>query len=338
MTVFSGVLWSLGAALCWGSHLVFVKLDCVKKVGIRPIALTLFYAIGLFTASVVAMCSSMLTGSVININSYGLTAGAIYGFAKLLMILAVTDVIGIAMGTAVANTVNVCTAFLAGLCTGESAQPLQLFGLFLLVTGLVVVASPGMIVTGKTFNSAEIALVQDCKPSSSKSKESTPLLQPTVAGGDGMIRCIYILVLAGVGYGVQALPFKLSGGDDAFSYAISLAIGQLFVVLGAFTLTNAVASKTDSEELPNINLETYCTTGIPAGFAGGLLLFSAAYCNSKAVQEIGLIGSTLGQLNMVIAGMWGIAVFKEIQDATLISLFFGGTLLAISGAGFLIWR
>ena len=78
--------------------------------------------------------------------------------------------------------------------------------------------------------------------------------------------------------------------------------------------------------------------GIPAGLAGGGLLFVAAACNTLAVQHIGLVGSTLGQLNMAVAGVWGMALFKELRHRALVAVFGAGLAVACAGAVLLEWH
>jgi len=166
---------------------------------------------------------------------------------------------------------------------------------------------------------------------SQQPNQAFPPPQTTLATtGIGRFRGTLLAMGSGVFMGVQAVPFKQSGSHDSFSYGVSGAFGQ-FLVLLAVSLVSRSTGRTRG-------FKAGLAVGLPAGLAGGMLLFLAATCNASAVNELGIVGSTLGQMNMVIAGIWGMMLFREIQDWRLILIFFVGASVAIVGAGLLEWK
>jgi len=326
----NGILWSIGAIFCWGTAMVFLKLDHIKRLGFRPISLTYLYSIGyLATAAAAFATTRTLDHKDIPITTFGIIGGLIWAAGKLFGILAVTNAAGIAMGQSIQCCVNIMTAFLAGACFGENVFFWQLVGMTLLILGLMMVAAPGMNFTKQALSAKSDADL-----------ELKPLVKSGTPSSVGMLGSMCAAMISGFCMGVQSVPFKLSGDDDALSYAFSGSLAQFCVLSVVFFVERMFlmfSTESPANALLNYTVEADTATaffanGLPAGLAGGLLLFTAAVCNTSAVSEIGLVGACLGQMNMVVAGIWGIALFKEIRDQTLITLFFIGSFIALGGA------
>lgn len=200
----------------------------------------------------------------------------------------------------------------SNLCTPSVVGPTQSFG----------TASNASQQPSQSFPPLQTALVTN---------QSFPPSQTALATtGIGRFRGTFLAMGSGVFMGVQTVPFKQSGSHDSFSYGVSGAFGQ-FLVLLAVSLVSRSTGRTRG-------FKAGLVVGLPAGLAGGMLLFLAATCNASAVNELGIVGSTLGQMNMVIAGIWGMVLFREIRDWRLMLIFFIGASVAIVGAGLLEWK
>jgi len=337
----NGLLFSLGAICCWGTALIFLKVRKVKDAGISPVVMTMFYSIGyLLTALLTAAVTHLTNVSPVHITIEGVLGGVLWGIGKLCTILAVTSPIGIAMGQSIQCCCNIVATFGSGLLTGESTWWPQFLGVCILMVGIAVVASPGMACT-----KSRLALV-DPVPDVCSSQDSSELAHPSdrmtlsehrhsvqavqkSTGGISILLGAWLAAISGLFMGLQALPFKLGADQDSLSYAVSEALGQFLTILTLFSGARLWGLAE--------GFRAGVPIGLLAGLAGGGLLFAAALCNTYAVQEIGLVGSCLSQLNMVVAGTWGIGLFHEITDRRLIVVFFSGTAIAISGASLLEW-
>lgn len=294
----------------------------MKDAQIDPLVMTMFYSIGYLCTAIVAAVVMLSSGEPAHITTNGVLGGLIWGVGKLLSILAVTSQIGIAMGQAIQCCFNIATAFCTGIFTGEQVGVHQLAGIGILIIGLVVVVTPGMPCTKARRRCWKgSSLIQDAELGNDGRAET---FVSTPANGIGMTLGVCLAAASGISMGVQALPFKLSDDNDSLSYAVGGALGQFAAILTACL---------GSRMLGLISgFRASDAVGLLPGLAGGGLLFTAAVCNTFAVQEIGLVGSCLGQLNMVVAGAWGILLFHEIVEWQLIVLFFLGTLTAVGGA------
>jgi len=136
---------------------------------------------------------------------------------------------------------------------------------------------------------------------------------------------LFMAMGSGLCMGLQALPFKLSGSTDSWSYSIGESFGQCVVLVTASVAIQLLKGK----------LSVCCLgfrQGSLAGVAGGSFLFIAATLNTFAVREIGLVGSCIGQANLIVAGLWGIVAFHELVGRRLIMLWCVGAALTLLGA------
>jgi len=243
-------------------------------------------------------------------------------------IFAVTGRVGLAMGQSVQCCANAASSFLAGVCMGEHVWWVQFVAIALLGVGIVGMASPGMHCTR-----ACLGLPTDHAHSKSDGDAGVggcaeSPLEANPAKQVGLLVGMLLALASGLCLGFQAVPFKLSDEHDALTYALGQAVGQ-FVFIMSFSFIARLLGCVQG-------FRSSLAAGLPAGLLGGWLLFAAASCNIFAVENIGLIGSCLSNLNMVVAGTWGIVLFREITERRLILCFFLGTCIALIGAFLLV--
>lgn len=331
----SGLLFALGAIFSWGTALVFLKVKRVKDAKIQPLVMTMFYSLGYLISALVVDIVMILSGDVHHITWSGVLGGVIWGIGKLLTILAVTSRTGLAMGQSIQCCSNVATTFVAGVCNHEQVWWLQFVGIVVLGVGIVGVASPGMQCTKALVRRSDNVWL-DAENVHNDLVATSALKEPVTDSSNvrqlGTAAGVLIALASGVCMGCQALPYKLSSDHDSWSYSFGQALGQFLVILLIFIgawLLGLVRGP---------DMYTDVAIGLPPGCVGGALLFAAAVCNTFAVGEIGLIGSCLSQLNMVVASIYGIFLFREIREFCLIVCFFCGALIALAGAFLLMWK
>lgn len=318
-----GLLYSLGAILCWGTALVFIKVKKVKNADIPPLMMTSFYSLGYVLTGVAVSIVLYAIGKPVHITWYGIGGGLVWGIGKSLTILAITSQIGLAMGQSIQCCVNIVTGFIAGICLGEEVSWLQYLAVLIIGVGISLVAAPGMQCTKSLLSQWKLLVNEDTARGVEESRAK--------GNGDegfGMLIGASLATASGMCMGLQGLPYKLASDHNSLSYAVSQALGQFVII---------VAISAGARFVHPVRLSgSSCLIGTISGLLGGGLLFAAALCNTFAIAQIGLVGSCLSQLNMVVAGLWGICLFREITDYRLILLFFAGTLLALLGAFLLV--
>lgn len=318
MVLADGVLYSLGAVLSWGTALIFLKFGCVKRNNLSSEVMVLHYSIGYLVSSVVAIVVLAAIGEPPQISIPGLVGGLLWGVGKLCIIFAVTSDIGLAIGQAVQCCCNVGITFISGLYTGESVWWVQVIAVLVLALGCLALSAPGMGFVQSWLSPHVSHDFHDLESTDIKSEGGA---DPTLSPLTGLL----LAIGAGVFMGLQAVPFKLGEHVDSWSYAVNESFGQFFVL--------TIASVTI--QFCRGTLRTCCVgfrVGSLAGLAGGGLLFAAATFNTFAVKQIGLVGSCIGQANLIVAGLWGIMLFKEITNWRLIGLWSCGALLTMLGA------
>jgi hypothetical protein len=135
------------------------------------------------------------------------------------------------------------------------------------------------------------------------------------------------------------LHYAKKEGYGGAGYLISFAIGSMIVNIFAwifYLLYKLRQTKEGSLEeaiacLPEWHLKEMC---IP-GFIAGMLYTLGNLCIIVAVDQLGqAVGFSLGQLQLLVGGLWGIFYYKEIAGYRTILSWFGSAFLALCG---IIW-
>jgi hypothetical protein len=141
--------------------------------------------------------------------------------------------------------------------------------------------------------------------------------------------------------GMKLIPlhYAKEEGFGGAGYLISFAIGCMIVNIFAwiiYLLYKLRQTKEGSLEeaiarLPEWHLKEMC---IP-GFLAGLLYTMGNLCIIVAVTYLGqAVGFSLGQLQLLVAGLWGIFYYEEIVGYRTILSWLGSAFLALCG---IIW-
>jgi len=306
---------------------------------------------------------------------WGLGAALVYTPGKILQLWAVRRVgVGLSTGiVASVNSVVAFVVGVAVLGDRPGDMGTASLGISMLLMGAIGMVnckpSASAEVTD-TKNPEDVATLTIVSPSSQKitrrssscikiSMNAEPVPEMTIQSPIASIDWTGILaaVLSGACLGLQGVPFRLgsSAVSSAFSpYATAavflLAQGPLTLL--TLTLTGCITSRTTAQIQSYQILPTHASPSKTKrrffekgdtqirlaawGMSAGLIFSFAAIGQVVTVTTFGAtVGMPLTQLNLVVAGVWGIAYFREIRHWKSILLFFVSAALAMVGGGVL---
>eukprot|EP00927_Polykrikos_kofoidii_P065932 TRINITY_DN61625_c0_g1_i1.p1 TRINITY_DN61625_c0_g1~~TRINITY_DN61625_c0_g1_i1.p1 ORF type:complete len:354 (-),score=32.29 TRINITY_DN61625_c0_g1_i1:39-1040(-) len=325
-SVTAGLPFVAGAIFCWGTALIFLKFRCVVRRKIPGEVMVLYYALGYFLASSASAGLLLLSGHTLSINAAGIFGGSLWGVGKVLTIFAVIGALGLATSQSIQCAANVLTNVVANALIRRELLWEQVGGVCLLLLGLVTVTLARME-TSKPYKTSLHS--QDAENAASElmmTGASVTLVSSDPSWVSDVVIGVVLAIGSGIFMGVQAVPFRLCEGSDPLEYVINEGIGQFLVTM--LSCGGVVLRRWRQKTLSDLSWRQ----GVPAGFVGGALAFAAAAFNTKAVAEMGLLAGCLSQLNMVVAGLWGIVLFREIHAVLSIAVFFLGVAFAFGGA------
>mmetsp|Transcript_7928 Transcript_7928/g.17393 ORF Transcript_7928/g.17393 Transcript_7928/m.17393 type:complete len:337 (-) Transcript_7928:83-1093(-) len=326
----AGLAFSLVAIFSWGTALIPLKLASGKKNGVT--LMTLGLSSGYLLSAGVA---ALVLHSVEELEwvSSGLIGGVLWGLGKILVTRAVAGA-GLAAAQAIQCVFNIGAAFVAGVALfDEPASATSAVAVFLLMVGLVTIAVPCPPRCSALFASQleppEGLLGQTERETNKEHSEANSHLPHIAALG--------LAAVSGVLIGCQSVPFKLDKSEpSSWAYTISQSISQFTVIVIAcgtlFVIERRRVLALQPVEEPRPPLIPR-PDGILLALGGGVLLFVAAACSTTAVSLMGLsVAQPVAQLNMVVAGAWGIYGFHEVTNPLEIVRFFTGCVVAVAGA------
>eukprot|EP00927_Polykrikos_kofoidii_P031774 TRINITY_DN27247_c0_g1_i1.p1 TRINITY_DN27247_c0_g1~~TRINITY_DN27247_c0_g1_i1.p1 ORF type:complete len:334 (+),score=30.49 TRINITY_DN27247_c0_g1_i1:122-1123(+) len=328
--VTSGLPYVAGAIFCWGTALIFLKIRCVVSRKIPGTVMSLYYSFGYLLAASTGAVFLVASGHSFSISAMGIVGGSLWGVGKVLTIFAVTGALGLATGQAMQCAANVLTNFVANAIIRGDCMWEQVGGVFLLLLGLVTLTVPRMGESTPGKHSLPLHVQEHVEISAMTDGASSVAVAANESEKLKMMTGVALALGSGVFMGVQAVPFRLSEGSDPWEYVINESFGQFVVIL--LSCGGVVLSDLRKKTLPDLSWRQ----GVPAGLAGGSLLFAAAAFNTLAVAEMGLLAGCLSQLNMIVAGLWGILFFREMHGVFAITLFFLGAAFALAGAALVV--
>jgi len=137
----------------------------------------------------------------------------------------------------------------------------------------------------------------------------------------GMLCCLVL----GIMNGSMMVPTRFTPKDaSGISYVISFSIGVVLVtpVVAAFYFLVR-------RQMPVFHLRETLVPGLITGFIWSIGNFLSIY----AVIYLGLtIGFPLTQMALVISGLWGLIVFRELSGVRTIVMWFFSVAVLLSGA------
>jgi hypothetical protein len=332
-----GICLCAVAIVSRGTALVPLKLVGSKRNGVpvTTIALSGGYLLAASLAAVVMIATNKPAWS----NS-GLFGGLIWGAGKIFNILSVSGATGLAAGQGTQCSVNIGASFLVGvLLRGEPCSTFGAIGVGVLMAGLLAIIVP--CPSGCQAAQPELvchAALTACPPAGSDCSTEAAEAQSTAPSKSARAASLTLAASAGICFAFQSVPLLYdSSNPSALEYSVSQAVAQFGVIL-AFCVPPVVLARRQAfrksalVDVPILPLVPQpCALLLAVG--GGMLLFTAAASINVSNGILGLsVAQPLGNLNMMVAGCWGVFVFGEMPFLLERVRFFLACAVAIGGA------
>lgn len=150
----------------------------------------------------------------------------------------------------------------------------------------------------------------------------------------------------GICMGMQGIPMS-SGAPEPYATtavfliaqtpltAVLLVVWKLLLLYQKPTIDSSI-SDGESASAPLVTTMHVLPPGqhAPAvlGIVGGVIFSVAALGQVITISRLGAtVGMPLTQLNLVVAGVWGIFFFREVEGRESVGVFFGSAALALLG-------
>ncbi|CAB9503959.1 expressed unknown protein [Seminavis robusta] len=329
-SILVGLLCASGSAVFNGSFTSLFKTEKMRVVEIHPMVFQLYVCQGIFLSSflVVPFLSFNESiqsdfGTAFQLSGMGMVAGFLFVVAVSASFLAVND-IGVALAQGIWGGGAMLVSYLWGvLVFGEiPSKPLLSFtALLVLIAGVIAVAF------SETIGEKLFARLLS-------SNESTPLVSATADGNSTVAAESSPNCIRGV---LWANLVGLSGGSilAPLHYVPPAKQGLVFLPsfgIGTFLLSPMffLAFTRVTREVPPLHWKEALTTGICSGLIWNL----GNLLSIIAIPAIGYgVAYPIMQCAILVSGLWGILVFREITKPTTIRVFWiGGIVLVLGGS------
>ena len=131
-------------------------------------------------------------------------------------------------------------------------------------------------------------------------------------------------LVAGIFLGLNGMEWQASadGLGNSLSVFFVCQFGVTLVLLVPLFL-----------KIPSMRKADHGRIAAPFAFAGAVCFCIAQTGQAMAILDLGeAIGMPLTQLNLIVAGLWGICFYKETTAPRMIAIFFFAILIDIAGA------
>jgi len=293
----------------------------VQEAKVDPVVFQIYYSISIFYSSWLVLLYNDFVFTYL-----GVIGAALWVPASILSIAAINNLgMSIAVGTWAGVTIVV--SFVWGVILGQEVKSitLSIVALLLLIIGIL----------GLSLSST--SLISGKKQEPFVQREEAPLISnPPDVNGDitpenpikKRIIGFSCAILLGLMNGSMMVPTKfLPENAKGINYVVSFSIGVVIV-----TPICAVIYFLIRRQEPVFHIKVAFLPGLITG-----LLWSVGnFCSIYATMYLGLtVGFPLTQLALVVAGLWGLIVFKELSGARTIAFWFLSVLVLLSGAALL---
>jgi len=321
-----GYLAVAGAILFFGSFAVPLKTKRVQEANVDPLVFQLYYSFSIF-------CSSFL---VLSYNPWvftpwGIAGAALWVPASILSIWAI-NYLGMSIAVGVWAGMTIVVSFLWGALAFPSDNtvksiPLSVVALLLLVIGIGCLSlsnSEFVKKLGQSKNNQGINTEDEASPLLKDEEESKKANSSTAKKIIGLI-CALVL---GIFNGSMMVPLHFTPDNaKGINYIVSFGIGVLIVTPVCFVLYFVLRCKKP---------EFHLRVALIPGLITGLIWNVGNFCSIYATLYLGLtIGYPLTQLALVVSGLWGLLVFKELRGAIVILVWISSLIVLLSGAALL---
>ncbi len=317
-----GIVYAITSAIFNGSFTTLFKTRRMVDLSISPIIFQLYVSCGVFVSSWFVVPFIPMEREDGLSFCMGLIAGALFVFSVFASFQAV-DYVGVALAQGVWGGVAMVVSYAWGVFLFDenpSNQFLSLFSLFLLVCGVLLIAfceRVGKFFVRNSFNNndSESNLLLDTN------NDDDNGIRPSLVGTQlkGMLWALFVgtfggSILAPMHYAhEQGLIFLPSFGCSAI-----LTAPMVLIVHMLYT-----------RDVPAFHWKDALLPGVISGF-----IYNAG--NALSMVAISYVGYSVAypilQGAILVSGIWGIYLFKEITHRNTIRVFFVGGITLLLGA------
>jgi len=329
--------WSgvFGAMLCFGTFAVPMKAGAKTSLSLHPIVFQTYVSFGVLLTSLPVMLLPSWEFS--HFTMLGLCSAFIWTLANMLCAM-VVELLGVSVGQSLWSGMVALVSFLEGLAFGETLEnPVcAVIGIILLVGGIIGLAWMG---SGTTAEPSSLARESESSCSSTLAEAAigaTSVERPpsTASTRRPLARGLVFVVWIGLLAGSLFVPLRytgLEGGEQilfSVSFGVGAVCGSLFLLL-AHTLARH-CSRGRMQPLGS----WAPGEGLLRGMLCGMLWNGGNICSILALlPPLGMgVGYPLTQTCILVGGLWGILVFKEITGCWKILYFFTCAAVVLTGA------
>jgi glucose uptake protein GlcU len=328
-----GVLLAAASAFFNGSFGALSKVDAIQRAAVTPLHFNSWVAVGLILSTIPLLAVDQV------FTPWGMLSGALFVSSTGCTFFAI-DLLGVSVASAIWCGTAMLASYIWGLRINheELSRPgFSIPALLLLVGGLAGIAFNGRL--------SEMIRDQREKEQGEESSEARQLrMEEERILGDPMgehyevaqrgparygTGCI-AAVWAGLFGGLILAPKTFADSSiHAVAYLPSMALG---VALVAPVLTIVVGMLGGARRLPSkASMQTAASWGIAAGIVWNL----GNVLSILATDRVGVaVAYPLFQCGLLVAGMWGILLFDELERPCIAAYLLSGLALVL-GATFL---
>jgi len=328
-----GYIAVAGAILFFGSFAVPLKTKKVQEAKVDPVIFQLYYSVSIFVSSWL-----VLTYVPFVFTYFGIIGAALWVPASILSIVAINH-LGMSIAVGVWCGVTVLTSFLWGAIAFSKEEklrslPLAILALFLLILGIVglsfsntdFVKNAGKKQKGYSrINDEETSLKNGERKYSSETDAQKNHKAPEQSAQRKPIIGFICALILGLMNGSMMVPLRYTPKEaQGINYIVSFAIGVLIV-----TPICAIVYFLVRRKKPEFHFRVAVIPGLITGLLWNLGNFFSIY----ATLYLGLtIGFPLTQTCLVVSGLWGMLVYKELSGARTIILWIISVIVLLAGA------
>lgn len=337
----AGFILAIASAVCNGSFAAAQKAPPVQRAAPHPIIFNSFVGLGVVVSSICVMPFLHLLEADLKFNPLGSLSGMLFVGATLFSFLAIPR-LGLAIAQGTWGGAALLTAFLWGVLGPEpvgkepKSWPGSLGGVLLLVTGIlgmVFHAEIARVTCGKQNTDREASLLDDGPPQDLELKSTTDEQEREGKRGPGFVLGIVFAISVGLFGGSVNVPsamtaksgVELKGVETLPSFGIGTLIAGLLVPVIYFKVIDRQA------EL-GLDFRALTLPGILSGTIWNLGNLCSVYANDGISFAV---AQPMMQCALLVSGMLGIFVFKEIRGGANILTFFVFAAVLLGGAAVL---
>lgn len=319
-----GFLAVAGAVVFFGSFGVPLKSKRVQAANVDPVVFQLYYSLAIFCSSFLVLIYKPWVFTY-----WGVVGAGLWVPASILSIFAI-NALGLSVAVGIWAGATIVVSFVWGAAVFPKDNPVHNLPLSFLALFLLVVGIAGLSLSNSPF------VTGPTTPNRKKDDENQTINEPLLYPDDIEAKKSTAQRIIGVGCalglallnGSMMVPLRFTPKEaQGINYIISFGIGCIIV-----TPVCAVMYFAAKRTTPDFQFKVAFIPGIITGILWNLGNFFSIY----ATLYLGLtIGFPLTQLALVVSGLWGLLVFKELHGWKTLTVWTISLLVLLSGAALL---